>query len=271
MRVTLNGEVISDDWQWVYDYFDIAAFSPGVIRQALRDNPEGEDLVLEINSVGGSVFAGFEIYTLLRGAECPTVAEVQSLAASAASTVMAGCSRVRVSPVAQIMLHQPAIVTDGNIDEHDRSLRMLESVRRSIVNGYATRCGDKATRRQLENMVNRETWLSAQEALDIGLADGILGQEDGDSSGLALSVVNSVGNGIRSLAGNNPGGHSPAELLARYEAAVRAGAEPAAGHPVQPEEPAAPEIVDPDGGAPSDSLDIWRRKARLAIEQNRFI
>ena len=148
---------------------------------------------------------------------------------------------------------------------------MLESVRRSIVNGYATRCGDKATRRQLENMVNRETWLSAQEALDIGLADGILGQEDGDSSGLALSVVNSVGNGIRSLAGNNPGGHSPAELLARYEAAVRAGAEPAAGHPVQPEEPAAPEIVDPDGGAPSDSLDIWRRKARLAIEQNRFI
>ena len=98
MRVTLNGEVISDDWQWVYDYFDIAAFSPGVIRQALRDNPEGEDLVLEINSVGGSVFAGFEIYTLLRGAECPTVAEVQSLAASAASTVMAGCSRVLVSP-----------------------------------------------------------------------------------------------------------------------------------------------------------------------------
>ena len=91
MRVTLNGEVISDDYQWLYDYFEIAAFSPGVIRQALRDNPEGEELVLEINSVGGSVFAGFEIYTLLRGAECHTVAEVQSLAASAASTVMAGC------------------------------------------------------------------------------------------------------------------------------------------------------------------------------------
>ena len=135
MRVTLNGEVITDDWQWLYDYFDIAAFSPGVIRQALRDNPEGEDLVLEINSVGGSVFAGFEIYTLLRGAECPTVAEVQSLAASAASTVMSGCSRVFVSPVAQIMLHQPAMYTDGNIEDHDRSLRMLESIQRSIVNG----------------------------------------------------------------------------------------------------------------------------------------
>ena len=268
MRVTLNGEVISDDYQWLYDYFEIAAFSPGVIRQALRDNPEGEDLVLEINSVGGSVFDGFEIYTLLRGAECPTVAEVQSLAASAASTVMSGCSRVLVSPVAQIMLHQPAMFTDGNVDEHDKSLRMLESIQRSIVNGYVTRCGDKCTRRQLENMVNRETWLSAQEAVDIGLADGILGQEEGDGAGLALSVVNSVGSGIRSLAGNGTGCTSPADLLARYEEAVRAGAKPAEGHPV---EHAAPTDVDPAGSVPADDMDSWRRGARLAIEKNRFI
>ena len=268
MRVTLNGEVITDDSQWLYDYFEIAAFSPGVIRQALRDNPEGEELILEINSVGGSVFAGFEIYTLLRGAECPTVAEVQSLAASAASTVMSGCSRVLVSPVAQIMLHQPAMGTHGNIEEHDRSLRMLESIQRSIVNGYVTRCGDKCTRRQLENMVNRETWLSAQEAVDIGLADGILGQEDNDGAGLALSVVNSVGSGIRSLAGNGTGCTSPADLLARYEEAVRAGAKPAEGHPVDPVDP---KDVDPAGSVPADDMDSWRRSARLAIEQNRFI
>ena len=268
MRVTLNGEVITDDWQWLYDYFEIAAFSPGVIRQALRDNPEGEDLVLEINSVGGSVFAGFEIYTLLLGAECPTVAEVQSLAASAASTVMSGCSRVLVSPVAQIMLHQPAMYTDGNIEEHDRSLRMLESIQRSIVNGYVTRCGDKCTRRQLENMVNRETWLSAQEAVEIGLADGILGQEDGDTAGLALSVANSVGSGIRSLATNSAGIHTPAQLMERYEAAVRGGAKPVDGHPVAPE---PPEHANPAGRNPADDLDHWRRAARLSIEQNRFI
>ncbi|MFR1050276.1 MAG: head maturation protease, ClpP-related [Lachnospirales bacterium] len=267
MRVTLNGEVISDDVQWLYDYFDIPGFSPGVVRQALRDNPEGEELVLEINSVGGSVFAGFEIFTLLRGAGCPTVAEVQSLAASAASTVMSGCSRVLVSPVAQIMLHQPQLATDGNIDDHDRSIRMLESIQRSIVNGYAARCGEKATRRQLENLMNRESWLTAQEAVDIGLADGILGQEEGGAA-LAMNVVNSVGSGIRSLASGGYGGHSPADLLARYEQAVRAGAEPAPGHPVQPQ---VPEIVTPDGEGPSDHLDSWRRNARLDIEKNRFI
>lgn len=268
MRVTLNGEVVSDDWQWLYDYCDIAAFSPGVIRHALRDNPAGEDLVLEINSVGGSVFAGFEIYTLLRGAECRTVAEVQSLAASAAATVISGCSRVLVSPVAQVMLHQPSIDTYGDIQAHDRSLRMLESIQRSIINGYVSRCGDKTTRRQLENMVNRETWLTAQEAVDIGLADGILGQEDGDTAGLALSVANSVGNGIRSLVTNSAGIHTPAQLMERYEAAVRGGAKPVDGHPVTTE---PPEQSNPAGRTPADDLDHWRRAARLSIEQNRFI
>ena len=181
---------------------------------------------------------------------------------------MSGCSRVMVSPVAQIMLHQPAMNTSGNVDEHDKSLRMLESIQRSIVNGYVTRCGDKCSRRRLENMVNQETWLSAQEAVDIGLADGILGQEDSDGAGLALSVVNSVGSGIRSLASGGSGASDPEELLARYEEVVRAGAQPAEGHPVEPE---TPKNVDPAGSVPADDMDSWRRSARLAIEQNRFI
>lgn len=117
-------------------------------------------------------------------------------------------------------------------------------------------------------MVNQETWLTAQEAVDIGLADGILGQEDSDGTGLALSVVNSVGSGIRSLAVGGSGGTSPAELLARYEEAVRAGATPVDGHPV---DPAKPNDVDPAGGVPADDVDNWRRTARLAIEKNRFI
>lgn len=267
MRVTLNGEVIHDDYQWLYDYFHIAAFSPGVIRQALREIPEGEDLVLEINSAGGSVFAGFEIYTLLRSAACPTVAEVQSLAASAASTIMSGCSQVWMSPVAQVMLHQPSIDTYGDLDDHDRSIRMLESIQRSIINGYAARCGSKASRRHLENLVNRESWLTAQEAVEIGLADGILGN-DGSSAPLPLDIVNFVGSGIRSLAANSSGLPRPADLLARYEAAVLDGAQPAEGHPVARPKP---EPVSHAGSVPAENMEGWRRKARLAIEENRFL
>ena len=86
MRVTLNGYVVPTEDQWIYDWFGVPAFSPGIVRQALADNPEGEDLELEINSGGGSVFAGFEMYSLLREAGCRTVAIVQSLAGSAATS-----------------------------------------------------------------------------------------------------------------------------------------------------------------------------------------
>ena len=71
MRVRLNGTVIPSGSQWLYDYFGIDAFSPALVRQAVENNPEGEDLELEINSPGGSVFAGFEIYSILREACCP--------------------------------------------------------------------------------------------------------------------------------------------------------------------------------------------------------
>ena len=87
MRVQLNGEILDDNWGLLFEYFDIPCAYPRKVRQAIEDNPAGEDLVVEINSGGGDVVAGFEIYSVLRGANCRTVAEVQSLAGSAASVV----------------------------------------------------------------------------------------------------------------------------------------------------------------------------------------
>ena len=84
MRVTLNGYVSADEDLCIYDWFGYPAFGPSTIRQALTDNPEGEELVLEVNSYGGSVWAGAEIYSVLKNAKTPTRAEIQSLAASAA-------------------------------------------------------------------------------------------------------------------------------------------------------------------------------------------
>ena len=74
--------------------------------------------------------------------------------------------------------------------------------------------------------------------------------------------------GIRAVKEFTGAKHAVICLKAHYEEAVRAGAKPAEGHPV---EPAAPNDVDPDGSVPSDDMDSWRRSARLAIEQNRFI
>ena len=132
MRVTLNGIVASDDDQEIYDWFGIGAFSPKTVRQALADNPQGEELVLEINSPGGSVFAGGEIYSVLRSSEGVwTRAEIQSLAASAASYLCLGCSEVAISPVAMMMLHLPATSTrGGRVENMGHPQRLLNPQRR---------------------------------------------------------------------------------------------------------------------------------------------
>lgn len=278
MRIQLNGEIIPSEHQWLYDWFGIPAFSPAVVRQAIENNPDGEDLELEINSVGGSVFAGFEIYCVLREAKCNTVAIVQSLAASAASTAMVGCRLVLLSPVAQVMIHMPATETYGNQRAHRESLQMLESITQSILNGYQLRCGEKATREHLEALMNSETWLPAQDAVALGLADAIMVDgEEVDAAALPLSVVNAVGGGIRALAANAVH-NDTATLLAQYQQLVAAGIRPAAeGHPVEIQEPSAPTVVPstnksviPAGESPAVN-DDWRHKARLAIEKNRFL
>ena len=216
------------------------------------------------------MFAGFEMYSILRGAKCRTVAQVQSLAASAASTIMSGCEVVMMSPVAQIMLHLPATVTDGDRNAHQNGARMLDGIKESILNGYELRCRGKTTRAQLDQLMNAESWLTAQDAVDLGLADGILYQEEGDGGVLPQNVVNAVGGGIRSLAGNAGAGATREALLARYEQLVRNGAKPADGHGVvNPPAPADPS--DPAGGEPDPVSDDWQRKARLAIENNRFL
>lgn len=262
MRVQLNGEVVPSEDQWLYDWFMIPAFSPAKVRQAIETNPAGEDLEFEINSPGGSVFAGFEIYSVLREAECNTVAKVQSLAGSAASTVMVGCKQILLSPVAQVMIHLPSTITCGNQRDHRESLQALDSITQSILNGYQLRCGDKVSRERLEQLMENETWLPAQDAVELGLADAIMWDgEEVDAAALPLSVVNAVGGGIRALA-TNAVRNDTATLLAQYQQLVASGVRPAAkDHPVEVQGPTAPSAVSDD----------WQNKARFALEKNRFL
>ena len=198
------------------------AFSPKDVRDALDQTPEGEELTLEINSGGGSVFAGFEMYSVLRSAPRRTVAEVQSLAGSAASVVMTGCSEVCASPVAQVMIHLPTTATEGDRYDHQDSIGILDSVTDSILNAYAVKCGGKSSRPELRGLMRASTWLTAPEAKGLGLVDRILGEESFDP----MAVLNSCGGGrgIRAMAARPATDYG--SLLARYQALVAEGKAP---------------------------------------------
>ena len=190
MRYNLKGVISSDEDAPIYRFFGMAAVSPADIRQAIADTPAGEDFVLEINSGGGSVYAGVEMYSILRAENVPTRAEVQSLAGSAASVVMAGADTVAASPVGQVMIHLPSTFTEGNQVAHRESVQMLEAVTGSILAAYERKCGGRTSRDALRRMMDRETFLTAHEALKAGLVDEILG-ETGNAN--PMNVWNAAG------------------------------------------------------------------------------
>ena len=249
MRVGLNGYVVDSEDLWLYDSAGYRAFSPETVRQALKDNPESEPLVFEINSYGGSVFAADEIYTLLRSANVNTRAEIQSIAASAASYLCMGCKEVVISPVAQLMIHPPIISTEGDKAEHKQSIKLLDATMESILNAYTAKSNGKRTRDELTRMMQATTWLTAEEALDAGLVDGIL-FEEGRAIDVLKNVVNAASGNMRAMASFSPM-PMPEQLRAAYNAQKQSH--------------------QPEGAPPSANNTLgWQAEARLKIEQYRF-
>lgn len=191
MRIRLGGTVVNNDAAAIYrrwGYSDMCC--PNDIRDALANCPADEELVLELNSGGGSVYMGFEMYTAIRSSGRAVTAEVQSIAGSAMSVVMAACSNVLMSPVGNVMIHRASTWTGGNSEDHRKAKQMLDTIDASILNAYTEKAAGKTTRNQFAVMMKKETFMTAQEAIDCGLADGMLesGQTDVDPMNIAASA-----------------------------------------------------------------------------------
>lgn len=196
MRYSLNGRIAADDDAPVLRWWGLSAVCPADIRQAIAENPADEEFTLEINSPGGSVFAGFEMYSVLRRASRDGVrirAEVQSLAGSAASVAMVGADTVACSPVAQVMIHLPSTVTEGNQNAHRESVQMLESITEGIIAGYERKVGNKTSPAALRRLMDREAFLSARTALDAGLVDEIIEEPQSGEPVDPANIYNAVG------------------------------------------------------------------------------
>ena len=178
MKLQLRGEVCSNDTAELYRWFGFDACCPKDLRTAIESCPEGEELVLEINSGGGSVYAGFEMYSILRGYKGRVVAEIQSIAASAMSVITSACGTVRISPVAEMMIHRASAIADGTSQDMKQAAQMLDTIDESILTAYTEKTGGKSDRDKLARMMRKETFLTAQQAIECGLADELLEAAD---------------------------------------------------------------------------------------------
>ena len=161
----------------------------------------GEEVTFNLNSGGGSVNAGSEIYTMLSSYSGRVVVNITSLSASIASVFMLGADEVNISHQAQIMIHQPHFRNEETVDKLslERSLNMLDSTEKSIAKVYMKKTG--LSEDEILDMMFKETWLTSDQALKLGFVDNIYNDTEESVEGVEdlVAIVSTTGKQLETL------------------------------------------------------------------------
>lgn len=175
--LTLNGVIAEESW------FDDEV-TPKLFRDELM-NGEG-DITVWINSPGGDCIAAAQIYNMLLDYKGNVTVKIDGIAASAASVIAMAGSKVIMSPVAMLMIHNPMTMAYGDTGEMEKAIAMLDEIKESIVNAYELKTG--MSRAKLSHLMDAETWMDANKAVELGFADEILRRDD-NTEAVAGSVM----------------------------------------------------------------------------------
>lgn len=185
VEIDVRGDIIGNDDKWIYDWLEWDSTCPNDIKNALLTMPADDKLIVNVNSGGGSVMAGQEIYSLLHGRQDVEI-HIQSLAGSAAS-VIAMANTCKMSPVATIMIHNVSMSgVSGDYHDMQKNAEVLKTMNSALAEAYVTKTGK--TKDEILKMMDKETWITASQALEMGFIDEV--------EELQTQMTNSI-NGIR--------------------------------------------------------------------------
>ncbi|WP_242866273.1 head maturation protease, ClpP-related [Hungatella hathewayi] len=213
----MKGQIIESGNEWVYDWLGLESTSPKKIIKALQE-AGGEDVEIYINSPGGSIFAGSEIYTELRNYSGKKIIKITGIAASAAS-VIAQAGECEISPTGMFMIHNVKTSASGDYRDMDNTGDALRAANQSIMNAYIDKTGMDAE--ILQDLMDRETYLSAQQAVDHGFVDKIMFSDNAIPmqnafGGIPPETIAKLRNMIK-----DPGQKTPDFLIHKAQAELR--------------------------------------------------
>ena len=164
--LTLNGTIAEESW-----------FDDDITPQLFKDelNSGTGDITVWINSPGGDCVAAAQIYNMLMDYKGNVTVKIDGIAASAASVIAMAGTEVLMSPVSTMMIHNPATVAMGDHNEMQKAIEMLNEVKESIINAYEIKTG--LSRAKLSHLMDSETWMNANKAVELGFADGIISRD----------------------------------------------------------------------------------------------
>lgn len=170
MEIDVRGDIVPNDDAWIYDWLGWEHTCPAQIKEALNTKPQGETLTVFINSGGGSVMAGQEIYSLLQGRDDVEL-KIHSLAGSAAS-VIAMANHCEISQVAMVMIHNVSVTgASGDYHQMQKVAEILKQENAALAAAYVGKTGK--SQEEILKLMDKETWLTAKQAVEMGFVDGI--------------------------------------------------------------------------------------------------
>jgi ATP-dependent protease ClpP protease subunit len=173
-KISIKGVIVSNDEKWIYEWYEMDSVCPKDVQDII-DAANGEKLEVEINSPGGDIFAGSDIYAALKLYKGEVEITITSLAASAASEAAMG-GYCRMVPTALMMVHNVSVYgASGDYHDMDKASEMLKTANQSIANAYISKSGMSSE--DALAMMDKETWITAQKAKELGLIDEVLFME----------------------------------------------------------------------------------------------
>ena len=159
----LDGTIASESW-WGDE------LTPRLFKDELFS--QTGDIVIWINSPGGDCVAASQIYAMLMDYKGKVTVKIDGIAASAASVIAMAGTEVLMAPTALIMIHNPMSIAIGDTEEMQKAIAMLDEVKESIINAYEIKTG--MSRVKLSNLMDGETWMNVNKAVELGFVDGVL-------------------------------------------------------------------------------------------------
>lgn len=169
-KIEVKGTIVGNADKWIYEWFGMDATCPKDIGNAIAE-ANGEPLLVEINSGGGDVFAGSEIYTVLKAYAGTVEINIVGLAASAAS-VIAQAGHSRISPTALFMVHNVSGSAAGDFHDMQQEAEILQTANKAVAAAYLEKTGKSME--ELLGIMDAETWMDAQKAVEYGFVDEVM-------------------------------------------------------------------------------------------------
>lgn len=170
-ELRIDGEIVDDDDAWLYEWLEINHATPNRFRQELAQH-KGKNLTVWIDSIGGVVWAAAGIYNALKEHKGKVTVKIDGKALSAASIIAMAGDEVLMSPAAVMMIHNPWVRAAGDAAELRHVAGVLDEIKAAIINAYELKTG--MPRDEISRLMDEETWMSAQKAVELGFADGVL-------------------------------------------------------------------------------------------------